>query len=68
VTLFSVNRGYYDDVPVDKALPFETALRAYLKSKYGPLMDSIEKTKDLSGDDEKALVAAIEDFKKNGAY
>jgi F-type H+-transporting ATPase subunit alpha len=68
VTLFAVTRGYYDDVHVDKALPFEVALRAYLKSKYEPLMNSIEKTKDLSADDEKALVAAIEDFKKNGAY
>ena len=28
LTLFAVNRGYYDDVPVDKALAFESALRA----------------------------------------
>jgi len=68
VTLFSVNKGYYDDVPVEKALAFEAALRAYMKSKYTALMDSVEKTKDLSADDEKALTAAIEDFKKNGAY
>ncbi len=68
VTLFAVNKGYYDDVPVEKALAFELALRAYLKSKYAALMDSIEKTKDLSADDEKALTAAVEDFKKNGAY
>src|SRR5437870_5385519 len=68
VTLFTVNKGYYDDVPVEKALPFESALRAYLKSKYASLMANIEKTKDLSADDEKALTAAVEDFKKNGAY
>ena len=68
VTLFAVNKGYYDDVPVEKALAFETALRAFLKSKYAALMENIEKTKDLSADDEKALTAAIEDFKKNGAY
>jgi len=68
LTLFAVNRGYYDDVPVEKALAFEAALRAYMKSKYGALMDKIEKTKDLPPDDEKELVAAIEDFKKNGAY
>jgi F-type H+-transporting ATPase subunit alpha len=47
---------------------FEAALRAFLKSKYAALMTNIEKTKDLSADDEKALVAAVEDFKKNGAY
>src|SRR5881227_2511167 len=68
VTLFGVNKGYYDDVPVDKALAFESALRAYLKSKYTTLMHSIEKTKDLSAADEKSLAAAVEDFKKNGAF
>jgi hypothetical protein len=31
-------------------------------------MDRVEKTKDLSADDEKELSAAVEDFKKNGAY
>ena len=32
VTLFSVNKGYFDDVPVNKALAFEAALHTYLKS------------------------------------
>jgi len=68
LTLFGVNKGYYDDVPVDKALHFEAALRAYMKSKYTALMNRMEKTKDLTADDEKELAAAIEDFKKNGAY
>jgi len=68
VTLFSVNKGYYDDVPVEKALAFESALRAFLRSKYGALMDRIEETKDMNADDEKALAAAVEDFKKSGTY
>jgi F-type H+-transporting ATPase subunit alpha len=68
VTLFTVNKGYYDDIPVEKVLAFEAALRAFMKSKYTALMENIEKTKDLSADDEKALTAAVEDFKKNGAY
>ena len=38
------------------------------KSKYAELVDRIESTKDLTSDDEKALHAAIEDFKKNGTY
>ena len=68
VTLFSVNRGYLDDVEVKKALAFETALRAFLHDKSKALMDRIESTKDLTADDEKALAAAIEDFKQSGAY
>jgi F-type H+-transporting ATPase subunit alpha len=31
-------------------------------------MDKIESTKDLSGDDQKALEAAIQDFKATNAY
>jgi F-type H+-transporting ATPase subunit alpha len=68
LTLFAVNRGYYDDVPVDKALAFESALRAFAKSKYGALIEKIESSKDLDAEGEKALAAAIEDFKKNGTY
>src|SRR5512134_3470098 len=68
ITLFAVTKGYYDDVPVKRALAFESALRSHVKSKYRDLFDRIESTKDLNADDEKALVAAIEDFKKNGAY
>src|SRR5213080_60700 len=67
LTLFAVNRGYFDDVPVEKALAFEAALRQFMKSKYAPIMDKIEKTNEMSGDDEKALAAAIEDFKKTGS-
>jgi F-type H+/Na+-transporting ATPase subunit alpha len=68
ITLFAVNKGYFDDVEVKRAFAFEAALSSYVKSKYRALFDSIESSKDLSSDDEKALAAAIEDFKKNGAY
>ena len=68
ITLFAVNQGYFDDVEVKRSLAFEAALRAHVKSKYKELFDRIEATKDLSAGDEKSLAAAIEDFKKNGAY
>jgi F-type H+-transporting ATPase subunit alpha len=68
LTLFAVNKGYYDDVPVEKALAFEVALRQFIKSKYPSIVDRIEQTNDLNADDEKALSAAIEDFKKSGTY
>ena len=68
MTLFAVNRGYYDDVPVEKALSFESALRAFLKSKYAALIDKLESAMDLDAEGEKTLAAAIEDFKKNGTW
>ena len=68
LTLFAVEKGFFDDVPVDKALLFESAMRQFMKSKYGELMNRIEDKKELSGDDEKALTAAMDDFKKTGTY
>jgi len=53
---------------VKRALAFEAAMRSHVKSKYKELFDRIETTKDLNAEDEKLLVAALEDFKKNGAY
>jgi F-type H+-transporting ATPase subunit alpha len=68
LTLFAVNNGYFDDVDVKKALAAERSMRDYLKGKYGELIARMEDKKDLSGDDEKALKSAIEDWKKNGSY
>ncbi|HTN93612.1 MAG TPA: F0F1 ATP synthase subunit alpha, partial [Gallionella sp.] len=68
VTLFAVNKGYFDDVPVNKALAFEAALHTYLKSNSQSLLDSIESSKDLNADNEKLLSAAIDNFKTTAVY
>src|SRR3954451_16440680 len=68
LTLFAVNNGYFDDVEVKKALAAEKSMRDYLKQKYAALVKTMEDKKDLSADDEKALKAAIEDWKKNGSF
>lgn len=67
LVLFAVDKGYYDDVKVSDALRVERAMCDYLKSKYADLVDSIETKKELSKEDEARLVAAIEEFKQNGA-
>jgi F-type H+-transporting ATPase subunit alpha len=68
LTLFAVNKGYFDGVEVPKALAFESALRQFVHANYKDLMQRIGETKDLSSDDEAKLVAAIEDFKKSGTW
>jgi len=68
LTLFTVNGGYMDDIDTKRLLAFESALRAFMKEKYAAVMDRIESTKDLDGETEKQVAAAVEDFKKNGAY
>jgi F-type H+-transporting ATPase subunit alpha len=68
VTLFAVNNGYFDGLEIVKALPADKSLRDHLKSKYPAQVKAIEDKKDLSADEEKALKAAIEDWKKTGSF
>ncbi len=68
LTLFAINNGYYDDVEVNRALAFEAALKSYIRGQHGSIMEKIESSKELDAETEKSLVAAIEEFKKNGTY
>jgi F-type H+-transporting ATPase subunit alpha len=68
LTLFGVNKGFYDDVPVEKCLAFEAALLSYMKGQHNTVLEKIEKDLDVSADTEKALVAAIQEFKATAAY
>ncbi len=68
LTLFAVNNGYFDDIDVKKALAAEKSMRDYIKATYADLVERMEQKKDLSAEDEKALHAAIKDWKKNGSF
>jgi len=68
VTLFAVNKGYMDDVEVSKILAFESALLAFIKSKYASIMEAIETSGNLDDATENSLTAAVEEFKQTGVY
>src|SRR5258705_169814 len=68
LTLFAINNGYFDSVDVKKALAADKSLRDHMKDKYASLVKTMEDKKNLNADDEKALKAAIEDWKKSGTF
>jgi len=68
ISLYAVNNGYLDDVEVSSILSFEKALKDYLKANKEDLINRIDDTKKLSAEDEAELKAAVEEFKKHGAY
>jgi len=68
LTLYAVNNGYFDDIEVPKALAAEKSMRDYVKDKAADLVRGMEDKKDLSEEDEAALKAVVEDWKKNGSY
>jgi F-type H+-transporting ATPase subunit alpha len=66
-TLHAVNKGFFDDVEVKKALETEKQLHSFLKQKHADLVSKIEETKDLDADAEQKLTKAIEAFKASMA-
>ena len=68
LVLYAVNMGAYDDVKVADALAVERGMREYLKMHHADLIEAIETKKELSKDIDAQLKAAIEAFKKSGAY
>jgi F-type H+-transporting ATPase subunit alpha len=64
VSLFAVNKGYFDNIDVKNVLAFESGLHNFMKTSHAPLLQKIEQNKALDKDDEAALAAAVTDFKK----
>ncbi|QHW32539.1 F0F1 ATP synthase subunit alpha [Paenibacillus rhizovicinus] len=67
VSLYTVTRGHTDDIPVQDVRRFEQGLLAYVDANKPEILASIRDTKDLTSDNEKALVEAIKSFKNSFA-
>lgn len=63
VTLFSVEKGFYDGIPVEQGLIFEASLMSDLITSHRDMIDRINQTGELSTDDEATLKGAIAAFK-----
>jgi len=68
VSLFAVDRGYMDDVGLDKVGDFEEALQSYMGSSHADFMKSIEDDPVFNDEVESKLKAAADDFKANHAW
>ena len=67
VSLFAVDRGYLDDLPLDGIAGFEEALHAYMHTEHGALMGAIDATADFNDEIEAGLAAALDGFKSTQA-
>ena len=64
IIIYAVPKKYVIDIDVDRILDFEQGLFDFIDTKYPQIPESIKETKELTADNEKALIAAIEEFKK----
>ena len=68
LVLYAVEKGAYDNVAVSDALRVERGMRDFLKTHHADLIEEIETKKELTKEIDAQLKAAIEEFKKSGAY
>ena len=62
-TLFAMQNGYVDDVPVDKVKDFQAKMEEFLTTRKEAVMAKIREQQVLSDEIVDELKAAIEDFK-----
>jgi F-type H+/Na+-transporting ATPase subunit alpha len=68
LTIYAVNNGYFDKVPLNKVTDFEHGLQSFVKSNHKQVLDDINTTPKLSKENEAALKKAIEAFVSTGTY
>ena len=68
LSLYAVNEGHLDDVPVDKVLDFEAGLHAFASANKQELLDRIDETGDYDDEIQAEFNALVEEFTKTGSY
>jgi F-type H+-transporting ATPase subunit alpha len=68
LSLFAVNEGFIDDVPVNKVVDFETALHGFARANHKAVLDSINATPEYTDAAVADMKKVIEAFKKTGTY
>ena len=63
VIIYAATKKYLIDIPVEDILRFEDELFTHIETKYPKILASIRDTKEMTEDNEKALIKAIEECK-----
>ena len=63
IIIYAATKKYLLDIEVSAISDFERGLFDYIDTKYPEIPASIKETKELTSENEEALVKAIEEFK-----
>jgi F-type H+/Na+-transporting ATPase subunit alpha len=68
LSLFAVNEGFLDDVPVNKVVAFEAGLHAHAHAQNETLLETINATGEYTDEVAAELKALLEAFKSTGTW
>jgi len=64
VSLFAVDKGYLDDVAMNKVVSFENTLQAFMRNQHKDLLDEVNKSCDYNDEIESRFHKALREFKE----
>jgi F-type H+-transporting ATPase subunit alpha len=68
LSIYAVNEGYLDDVPMNKILGFEEGLHAHMANSYGEMMAKIVATGAWDKELEASFKTLVSEFKSTGTW
>ena len=68
LSLFAVNEGYIDGVPVEKVVDYEAALHDFARANNQSVLDAINESGDYNDDVVASLKGICEAFAEKGAF
>ncbi|GAB3023093.1 F0F1 ATP synthase subunit alpha [Oleiagrimonas citrea] len=68
VSVFAAEEGYLDDLAIDKVLPFEKGLHAFMHQNHAELMNQIVETGNWNDEIKATFKSALDEFKKTGSW
>jgi F-type H+-transporting ATPase subunit alpha len=68
LSLYAVNEGYIDDVPVEKVVEFETEMHAFARQNHKAALDAINAKPEYNDDVVASLKKLVEGYKKTSGY
>ena len=68
VSIFAVNKGFVDELPLEQLVSYEGELQKYLKTNAKSTMDELASGGKLTDDIQKSLEGAIAEFSKGFQY
>ncbi|MCC5795151.1 MAG: F0F1 ATP synthase subunit alpha [Chromatiales bacterium] len=68
LSLYAVNEGFLDKVPVNEVVRFEAALHGYASDKFAAVIESINASGDFNDEIAGELRKVIEDFQRNSSW
>ena len=68
LVIFAAERGYLEDVALEKILPFEAALLDFARQKYADLLKNVEEHPDYNDEVVKQFADVVTEFKSTQTY